>query len=116
MNDFFDMSMYVITMLGRATLSFLLCVISLTGLSIAATNNLKHNYFEFLYFLLVFLVELGMAGFYLYLYRRQRGLTDLGEVSQLDCKVSCLVLFTRLGWHFGLGLFNVVRINVGGYI
>lgn len=43
MNDFFDMSMYVITMLARATLSLLLCVISLTGLSIAATNDLKHN-------------------------------------------------------------------------
>ena len=116
MNDFFDMSMYVITMLGRATLSLLLCVISLTGLSIAATNNLKHNYFEFMFFLVVFLVELGMTGFYVYLYRRQRGLTDLNQVSQLDCKVSCLVLFVRLGWHFGLSLFNVVRINIGGYI
>lgn len=69
-----------------------------------------------MFFLFVFLVELGMIGFYLYLYRRQRGLTDLNQISQLDCKVSCLTLFVRLGWHFGLSLFNVVRINIGGYI
>ncbi len=116
MNDFYDMNMYVITMLARCGLSFIICVISLTGLSIASTNNIKHSYFEFMYFFVVFMSELGMMGFYIFIYRKQRGLKNLDPVSNVDCKGSCLALFLRLGWHLSLSLFIVVRINMGEYL
>lgn len=68
------MKVYVLTMILRAIVSFILLLTAATGIGIAATNNLKHNYFEFFYFLVVFLSEMTMTGIYLWLYRMQRGL------------------------------------------
>ena len=70
MKDFFSISVYVVTFLLRAIWSLIICVTAATGMGIAATNNIKHNYFEFCYFLIVFLAEFALAGVYVWLYRK----------------------------------------------
>ena len=116
MYDFFDMNMYVVTMFARAVLSLLICVIAITGMGIAGTNNLKHNYFEFFYFFVVFMIEMPLTVFYIYLYCKQKGLRDLDPVNRIDCRGSCVALFLRLAWHFGMSLFIVIRINMEDFI
>ena len=77
MKDFFSVSVYVVTFILRAIWCFIICITAATGMGIAATNNLKHNFFEFCYFLFVFIAEFSLAIFYLYLYRTQKPLNDL---------------------------------------
>jgi hypothetical protein len=116
MKDFFSISVYVMTFIVRAIWSLIICVVAVTGMGIAATNNIKHNYFEFCYFLLVFLAELGISGFYLNLYWKQRPLFDLEQINRKDCIVTGILIFLRLGWHIALSLFIVIRIHMEGFI
>ena len=116
MKDFFSISVYVVTFIVRAVWSFIICVTAATGLGISATNDIKHNYFEFCYFLIVFLAEFSLAIIYLWLYRKQRPLNDLEDINRKDCIFTGISIFFRLGWHIALSLFIVIRIHMEGFI
>ena len=116
MKDFFSISVYVVTFLLRALWSLIICVTAATGIGIAATNNIKHNYFEFCYFLIVFLAEFALAGVYVWLYRKQRGVNDLEDINRKDCIITGIWIFFRLGWHIALSLFIVIRIHMESFI
>ena len=116
MKDFFSISVYVVTFIVRAVWSLIICLVAITGLGIAATNNLKHNYFEFCYFLLVFLSEFAISCLYIWLYRKQRKLNDLDDINRKDCIITGISIFFRLGWHIALSLFIVIRIHMENFI
>ena len=113
---FYTLNVYVFSFLLRALWSLIICVVAATGMGIATTNNLKHNYFEFFFFLIVLLAELIMAGVYIWLYRKQRGLRDLEEISRKDGLTSCAAIFFRIVWHIALSVFVLVRIELEGLI
>ena len=104
------------TFIIRSLWSLIICVIAVTGLGIASTNNIKHNYFEFMYFTVVFLIELTMSIIYLWLFCKQRGLIDLEPVNKKDCVWTCVSIFLRIGWHIALSLFIIIRINMESFI
>jgi hypothetical protein len=114
MKDYFSMRVYVLTMLLRAFLSVIICLTAATGLGISATNQIKNNYFEFFYFLIVLMIEITMSGIYLWLFKLQRGQRNLESVNKRDCQSSCIAIFLRLGWHVALSLFIVIRIHMEG--
>ena len=114
--QFFSMKLYAMSMIARAIWSLIICVIACTGLGIAATNNLKHNYFEFFYFLIIFLIELSMSIFELCLFKKQRGLRNLESINRKDCIGSCIAIFLRLGWHIALSLFIIIRIHMENFM
>lgn len=61
--------------------------------------------------MVVFLAEFSIAGVYLWLFRKQRGLADLEQINKRDCVTSCFWIFFRLGFHIALSLFIVIRIH-----
>lgn len=111
MKDYYSLKIYTALLILRAVWCLLICVVAVTGMGIAATNDIIHNTFEFCYFLICFLVELSAALYYLCLFRKQRHQLNLERVNKMDCLGSCVLIFVRLGFHIALSLFIVIRIH-----
>ena len=62
------------------------------------------------------MAEFTIAGLYLWLYRKQRGLGDLEQINKKDCVTTCFYIFFRLGFHIALSLFIVIRIHMENFM
>ena len=62
------------------------------------------------------MAEFTIAGLYLWLYRKQRGLADLEHINKKDCVTTCFYIFFRLGFHIALSLFIVIRIHMENFM
>ena len=116
MKDYFSITFYIVTFIVRALWSLVICVVCLSGMGVASTTDIKHNQFEFCYFLIVFTTELGCATFYFILFIKQRNIEDLEQINKRDCIGSCILIFCRLGFHIALSMFIVVRITEENFI
>ena len=119
MNSNFNLRSYVFSFVLRSMWSIAICIPCLVGLAIVLDDLTGNHYiykhenklFETLFFGGTLGLEIISILIFIVLHRKQRTLTDLSGIHQIDMQTSCFMILLRIGLPITLSLFVITNIH-----